>query len=410
VDYARRLALSYNNVGLQLGKMGQSDAALELLRKAADLQSHLAFTTGETPELNSDVAATQSNLGVVLGNNGDRSGAAKHFAEAIELQLEALRRSPHDPLAMRDLAAGLSNLGAQQQQQGKVAAAADSFHKAMDLRQRLLATAPLNQTYQAEMAGALNNYGSAEKHYLSAIEFQERLVAASPQSMQHVRDLAVSYNNLGRVQAQLPDGRQAAEESFNKALQRQLKAIETEPHDVATLSHLGGVYNNLAMLQDAAGRPAEADANFKSAIQRQREALDRAGDHQLIRQLLSKHYYNYAESLANRGEFAAAREAALERRELWPSDSAMLLSAAEQLATLSQRARNGGVKKKIQSREAETAAAAAVETLQIAIAAGLESSRLNSPAFASLTMRNDFQALRHTASVADQPTEDLAGK
>lgn len=420
VDYARRLALSYNNVGLQLGKMGQSDAALELLRKAADLQSHLAFTTGETPELNSDVAATQSNLGVVLGNNGDRSGAAKHFAEAIELQLEALRRSPHDPLAMRDLAAGLSNLGAQQQQQGKVAAAADSFHKAMDLRQRLLATAPLNQTYQAEMAGALNNYGyalslqkdwnAAEKHYLSAIEFQERLVAASPQSLQHVRDLAVSYNNLGRVQAQLPEGRQAAEESFYKALQRQLKAIETEPHDVATLSHLGGVYNNLAMLQDAAGRPAEADANFKSAIQRQREALDRAGDHQLIRQLLSKHYYNYAQSLANRGEFAAAREAALERRDLWPNDPAMLLSGAEQLAALSQRAGNGGVKKETQSREAETAAAAAVETLRIAIAAGLESSRLNSPAFASLTMRSDFQALRHTASVADQPAEDLAGK
>ena len=78
--------------------------------------------------------------------------------------------------------------------------------------------------------------------------------------MQHLRDLAVSYNNLGRVQTQLPDGRPAAESSFNKALERQLKVLESEPNDVATLSHLGGVYNNLAMLQDADERPAAAEA------------------------------------------------------------------------------------------------------------------------------------------------------
>lgn len=418
-DYARRLALSYNNVGLQLGKMGQSDRALELLRKAADLQTKLAFTDGETPELKSDVAVTQSNLGMVLGSRGDRAGAAKHFSEAIELQLEALRRSPEDPSAMRDLAAGLSNLGAQQQQRGNLAAAADSFRKAMALRERLLATAPLNQSYQAEMARALNNYGytlslekdwkTAEKHYLDAIDFQKQLVAASPRSLQHLRDLAVSYNNLGRVQTQLPDGRLAAERSFNEALERQLKVLESEPNDVATLSHLGGVYNNLAMLQETDGRPAAAEASFKLAIERQRQALDRAGEHQFIRQLLSKHYYNFAENLANQGRYAEARHAAVERRNLWPNDAALLLSAAEQLAAVSQRARSGA-KQETAQQEAEAAAIAAVESLRSAIAAGLEAPRLNSPALAPLASRNDFESLRQTAAVADQASENFAGE
>ena len=124
---------------------------------------------------------------------------------------------------------------------------------------------------------------------------------------------------------------------------------------------------------------------------------------------MSKHYYNHAESLANRKEFAAAREAALERRNLWPNDPAMLLSAAEQLATFSQRARNGA-KDEIATREANAAAVAAVETLRNAIAAGLETPRLNSPALASLAKRSDFIALRQTASVAEQPVEDIAGK
>lgn len=421
VDYARRLALSLNNYGLQLGKMGQSAAALECLRKAAELQAELELIVGDSSDLKSDVAATQSNLGMVLSSGGNRTEAAAHFAAATELQWEAWRQSPDDPLAMRNLAAGLSNLGAQHQQQGKSAAAADAFKKAMELRQQLLATAPLNQSYQAELARSLNNYGytlslaedwlSAEKHYQAAIDFQEQLVAASPQSLQHLRDVAVSYNNLGRVQTQLTHGRQAAEKSFNQALQRQLKVLEAEPNDVATLSHLGGVYNNLAMLQEADGRPADAEASFKQAIARQRQALDLAGEHRFIRQLLSKHYYNFAESLANQGRYAEARQAAIERRDLWPDDAELLLSAAEQLAAVSERARRAGANSATApSQEPEAAAVAAVASLRSAMVAGLEASKLNSPALRILSTRQDFQRLSEMASGEHRTSQNLAGE
>ena len=63
-----------------------------------------------------------------------------------------------------------------------------------------------------------------------------------------------------------------------------------------------------------------------------------------------------------------------------------------------------------QRRLSDAAAVAAVETLRNAIAAGLETPCLNSPALASLANRSDFIALRQTASVAEQPVEDLAGK
>jgi hypothetical protein len=86
------------------------------------------------------------------------------------------------------------------------------------------------------------------------------------------------------------------------------------------------------------------------------------------------------------------------------------LSAAEQLAAVSQRARSGAKEKTAQPQEAETTAIAAVESLRSAIAAGLEAPRLNSPALAPLASRNDFESLRQTAAVADKSSENLAGE
>jgi tetratricopeptide (TPR) repeat protein len=199
----------------------------------------------------------------------------------------------------------------------------------------------------------------------------------------------------------------AAEISFNRALDRQLQVLQVEPNDVATLSHMGGVYNNLAMLQGEMDRVADAEASFELAIERQRQALNLAGNHQFIRQLLSKHYYNYAERLANDARYADALQAAMERRDLWPHDPALLHSAAEQLASIGQRAQAGGLKAKADSLQAEAAAKGAVETLRLAIAAGLEPARLSSPAFAALASRPDFTSLRHSASIGKQPTGNL---
>ncbi|BBO33055.1 serine/threonine-protein kinase [Lacipirellula parvula] len=413
-EYIRRLALIYNNVGLHLGKIGRSADALALLRQADALQSQLAASADDATELSADVAATQSNLGILLGGSGDQAEAARHFVESVRLQTEALERSPHDQLAMADLAAGLSNLGAQQQKQGDLAAAVASFERAMALREKLLALAPLNQNYQAELAGALNNVGYAlsvqkewalaERHYADAIEFQKQLVAASPLTLQHQRNLAVTYNNLGQVQLQRDrnsaERRSAAEQSFRTALEWQLKVLAAEPNDVATLSHLGGVYNNLAMLHEAAGRAADAEGNFKLAIERQRQALERAANHQLIRQMLGKHYYNYAEFLAKESRHEEARRVALQRRDLWANNHALLFSAAEQLAALSGRAAES-------EQDAEAAAIAAVDTLRSAVAAGLDASWLKSATLTPLAARGDFERLVRTAPVTTQTPENL---
>jgi eukaryotic-like serine/threonine-protein kinase len=115
--------------------------------------------------------------------------------------------------------------------------------------------------------------------------------------------------------------------------------------------------------------------------------------------------------LAKQARYADARQAAIARRDLWSDDAALLLSAAEQLASISQQARSGGPKaEKADSEPAEAAAKAAVETLQTALAMGLEAARLNSPTLAPLSSRLDFQALRRSASIAEQPTRNLAGE
>jgi hypothetical protein len=53
-----------------------------------------------------------------------------------------------------------------------------------------------------------------------------------------------------------------------------------------------------------------------------------------MRQLLSKMYYNYGQSLAANGQFADAVQTALDRRDLWKGNGERLLGVATELAEL----------------------------------------------------------------------------
>ena len=232
---------------------------------------------------------------------------------------------------------------------------------------------PQQRDYQSDLALSYNNLGAihsrlsrwtdAVKCFQDAIAVQSRLVAAAPLVTTYRRDLAVSYNNLGMTQTSRPHSAEA-EASFTKALAMQRDLVESHPQDVRLLSGLGGIYNNLGMAYQKRERLTEACSAFQQAIAMQQQAHDQAPDLGFVRDSLSKHYYNYADTL--RRSIARRKRP----RSCWPAasfGSAMpdgLMRVAEELAATCKQLEPGRSRQQYLD---ETAA-----TIRLAEEAGLK--------------------------------------
>jgi tetratricopeptide (TPR) repeat protein len=257
------------------------------------------------------------------------------------------------------------------------------------LERDLAKSDPINRNYREELAGTYNNYGSfasrssdwntAQKCYEDATHLLEDLAKASPQAAKYRSDLAVSFNNLGMAQSR--DNRLAnAEASFQRAAELQARLITANPDDAQTLSNQGNVWNNLGSLYDREQRPKEAADAFQAAIRFQLATVNAAKDPAPYRALLSRHYFNYAQSLASQGKYEEAVRVVEQRRALWKGDANRLFSIAQELAGIYRLARN----QPAAASADETLLDVVASTLQEALAAGLARDRLNDPSLANV--------------------------
>jgi hypothetical protein len=83
-----------------------------------------------------------------------------------------------------------------------------------------------------------------------------------------------------------------------------------------------------------AGRHDEALTIYPTAIEIQRECWQRLPD--AMCEPLSKMYYNYGRSLQRSGQFTAATDAALARREVWQGNGQRLFGVAVELAEVAR--------------------------------------------------------------------------
>ncbi|HVJ81895.1 MAG TPA: tetratricopeptide repeat protein, partial [Planctomycetia bacterium] len=116
----------------------------------------------------------------------------------------------------------------------------------------------------------LGRHDEAESELNRSVQIREGLVAESPERLNYRHDLAKSWLNLGAARA---DRRMPAdaEKAFRNAIAALDSKPEAETNDRESWSAerwltLSRAHNNLGMLQRAAGRNAEAEASFKSAL------------------------------------------------------------------------------------------------------------------------------------------------
>jgi hypothetical protein len=339
-----------NTIGMLLVDLARPQEAVRVLTGAESAQLKLLAADSNSTSLATDLATTENAFGLALLKVGANDEAAKKLLGSIS-RLESLRQLlPKNEDVMRTLAASYNNLG--------------------------------------YLSSKSQDWETAERNYRQSISIQEALAAASPADAIR-RELAVTSNNLGMVQSQ--EGHLAeAESSFHKSLEAHQRLLVDQPQDIQTLSNIGGVYNNLGMLNDRRGRWADAEPDYVQAIRYQRQAFERSADNESIRELLSRHYFNYARNLREQNKPASAADVSLERRKLWPGQAERLYSVAEELTAACQLiSATSPSNPSLERKYGEFA----VDTLREAITAGLPADRLRDDSFKALSDREDFQRM-----------------
>jgi tetratricopeptide (TPR) repeat protein len=148
-------------------------------------------------------------------------------------------------------------------------------------------------------------------------------------------DLAVSLNNLGVAYCRAAKPGEA-DTAFKQARELFAELASDYPDQLSYRSSLAAQLNNQALALADAGRHAEAISTYREAIDAQVICNDRAPDSATMRDLLSKMYYNFGQSLRVEKQWGEAVDVALTRRKLWQSNGERLLGVAVELAELDQ--------------------------------------------------------------------------
>jgi tetratricopeptide (TPR) repeat protein len=188
---------AHNILGVSLQAVGQTDEAVESLKRAI--------------KLNGNAASYHANLGEVLR-------VAGRVAEAEEALKEAVRIDPANPQA-------LNNLGITQYELRKFSDAADYYRRALEAK--------------PDMAEAANNLGNA----LRMTGDIDAAIQAYQDALTFRANYAEAYNNLGTLLQQ--------DRKFEEAEHALRKAIQHNPNYVEAR-------NNLALLLSAQKQEVEA--------------------------------------------------------------------------------------------------------------------------------------------------------
>jgi len=265
--------LLYNDLGVELARLGRTDEALACYRRA----------TASNP--NAYVA--HYNLGIELAKLGRLDEAIQHYEAAIRLNPKAyrvynnlaaaLRRLGRTEAAIRAYEAGLRvnprahlthhNLALELAQVGRMREAVQHEQEALRLRPDYV-PARLNL---ADALLAEGQFAEAQRHFEQALELDPHLAPA--------------HNNLGGILAQRGETQRAAEH-FRQAVRLQPDFVEAHVNLGASLYRLGraeeaitcfrraieldptflGAYLNLALVLRSEGQQEEAIRVYEEAL------------------------------------------------------------------------------------------------------------------------------------------------
>jgi len=337
-----QLALSHNNLGLLYAGRSDLKSARAEYNAAIVAQQRLVSKHRDDAMFASQLAESEANLGLLLDQSGDGNGAE----EALRASIAELRELATGPAgrarSQHDLAIACNNLSFVLRNRD-AAGAADAAREAIAILERLRKDDERSNAYQDDLALCYNNlatlksqkgeWSEAIPSHERAIELQEQLVRKSPSIVRYRSDLAISLNNLGVAYCRVGDSAKA-DVVYERARDLFAELANDYPDELSFRGSLAAQLNNQALALAGMGRHAEAIAIYPKAIEGQKVCCAGALNSALMRDLLSRMYYNFGQSLRAEKQWSNAEHTALERRALWAGSGERLVGVAAELADL----------------------------------------------------------------------------
>lgn len=290
---------SQNNLGQALVQTGKLEDAARYFTRAIASQRKVASQHNDESATELALATTLNNLGLLLMQTGAASEAEQRFVEAIEI---LNHKDTHDPLAKNQLAvvrANLSGLLTSSAPDRAVNYARDALLGQVDS----LEAEPGNAKLATQTIMTLNTLGNAQNAagqsvaaidtYHQAIDIGRQLHARWPDHPSYRRDLVLSYNHLGLALSRTGELKQA-KVSFDQALELGRPLATMFASDAETQSILGGILNNLGFLHQQLGDKKAAAQAYNDAIRHQQSAVSLAPEVNRYRDYLRKHRRNHS--------------------------------------------------------------------------------------------------------------------
>jgi serine/threonine-protein kinase len=399
------LARSHHNIGDVLFKTGKPAKALADLHKALAIQQKVADANPAVTAFQSDLAWSHGKIGEFLSEMGKPAEALKGFQQALAIQQKVADANPAVTEFQHRLAGAHYQIGGMLWQTGKPEEALAAYRKALVIYQKL-ADANLAVTqFQFDLARChliigtvLSDTGKPEealRECKQALALFQKLADADPAVSRFQFNLALSHDMIGLCLLMMGKPDKGAE-ACRKASEIMQKLVNDNPANTSYQLEMANSQTNMSLALDRQKRWPEAFTALESAL--------------VIRQKVAKADPKNAANSQGLGEIHAVRggararagrpaEAAADLRkalDLWAKEPHLSNGlqvyrprALALLAGLGADAKSGVTKD-----EAKAFADQSVAALAAVVRTGWANPReLKEPDFDALRGRADFQKL-----------------
>jgi eukaryotic-like serine/threonine-protein kinase len=272
-------------IGLSVGVVliDHERARTEQQRKIAEEQKTLAIANAETAQRNFRLA--QNAADGLLGEVADVDLADIPQMEPVRKRLlekaragyqQFLAQKGDDPMVRWGSERSRVRLGDVQALMGEARPAEASYQQAIEGLEKLVASDAANADFRRDLARALEGMGvllkdanrlqQADDPLRRAVGLYEEIAKAPNPTGEDMQSLAASRYQLGALMARRGTGR-AEEAAYAAAIQVQQDLIRQFGDRPEYRTSLARYRNNLAMLQNAAGHPQDAEQTFRATLE-----------------------------------------------------------------------------------------------------------------------------------------------
>jgi len=354
-DYRKALANSLSGIGLVLNKEREVNEAISNFQRAVSIQETLLEKYPADTQLRDQLATTHYRTGIAFADAGRLADAipsyqisARHFQRLAEI-------NPSVSHYRFQAAYCYQNMGICQRRLGLLEDAPQSLETALVIRQKLAADGPSFVYLQMDVADTLNELGElafasqrqsdAIRHFRNAQTILISQRKLHPKNRVLLDKLASSYFIEGSNYSDVGDS-ESSRKAFEAALPLWEQLFAEDSASATYASNLGGLLNNLALLDLQGRRFLIARDRLQQAISLQKQALAADPNHPVYQTYFRNHISNLlkvAEGLEDTELMATAEQELAE----WYANSesvqardaklARVLNGTEPPGDLSQR-------------------------------------------------------------------------